>query len=62
MLTLVVVAMMWTKAGADIEVTYKDFKSSIACQNAVSSLKKIDKLSKGIELNQFFRFHSYGLM
>jgi len=53
MFTLVVVAMMWTKAGADVEVTYKDFKSSIACQSAVSSLAKIDKLSKGMKIYAF---------
>ena len=53
MFTLVVVAMMWTKAGADIEVTYKDFKSSVACQGAVSSLTKIDKLSKGMKIYAF---------
>ncbi len=53
MFTLVVVAMMWTKAGADIEVTYKDFKSSVACQSAVSSLTKIDKLSKGMKIYAF---------
>ena len=53
MYVLIVVALMWTKAGSDINVTYQNFESSVTCQSAASTLQKISKLKKAMNIYSF---------
>ena len=53
MYVLCVVAVMWTKAVSDINITYQNFDTSVTCQSAASTLQKISKLKKAMTIYSF---------